>query len=383
MDILFRLRVVFWGFVIILWGIFMYQYISRDLKPIPEIHLSSHPFQNSQTSGTPHKQFPLPFPQKEVLFKPVSSKIEVVSQKPLHQEAKITSQSLNLIKQSPSVPIKEIPYSENFIPEEHTQNERIAIYESFQKKIKTPVAPENFSTRETKHFVIYHESTELSEEVVSALEALHGEIMLDLIAFSPWTRDQKVFVYFCKNQDTYQKLTGRAAWSGGTASSSERKIYLYESEESFGILAHELTHIYFDSFFSPLTPSPLWLSEGMATFIQSERGLSTPTWLTKNLEILKRGGGFKLKDLIRIENLQGADDDSVRLWYAQCYSLVRFLMKLKSGDAFYQFCKNLKEGQPVSRAMFRAYGMPYNKLSALEYAWKYDLKTGKISNLSP
>ncbi|HOI42091.1 MAG TPA: hypothetical protein PK523_04020, partial [Elusimicrobiales bacterium] len=162
---------------------------------------------------------------------------------------------------------------------------------------------------------------------------------------------------------------------------SERKIYLYHSSEAFGILAHELTHIYFDSFFTAENPSPLWLSEGVATFIQSERGLSTPLWLTQNLRILSGGGGFKLEDLVRIDDMADADEESVRLWYAQSYSVTRFLMRAKTGDAFYMFCRNLRDGQPVAQAMYRAYGMPYNKMSSLEYAWRYDLKTGKISGI--
>ena len=39
----------------------------------------------------------------------------------------------------------------------------------------------------------------------------------------------------------------------------------------------------------------------------------------------------------------------------------------------------MKEGKPVAQALYQAYGMPYNKLSSLEYAWRYDLKTGKLA----
>ncbi|MBI5744473.1 MAG: hypothetical protein HY952_07990 [Elusimicrobia bacterium] len=235
--------------------------------------------------------------------------------------------------------------------------------------------------KETRHFVLYEEG-EVSPEFEETVEALHGNIMLDLVAFSPWAREQKVFVFYARTQETYQRITGRPAWSGGAASLSERKIYLYKSDEAFGILAHELTHIYFDSFFPASNPSPLWLSEGVATYIQSERGFSTPVWLSQNLGLLQKGNGFKLSDLVRIENLQGADEDNVRLWYAQSYSVVRFLMRLKAGDAFYMFCKNLRDGRPAAQSLYQAYGMPYNKLSSLEYAWRYDLKTGKISGVN-
>jgi len=244
----------------------------------------------------------------------------------------------------------------------------------------TAQVPPGFAMAQSRHFNIYEEGAEVSKDLIDNVESLHGDVMLDLVAFSPWTRDsRKVSVFFANNQDTYQRLTGRPAWSGGTASLTERKIYLFKSEEAFGILAHELTHIYFDSFFPSDRTSPLWLSEGMATYIQSERGHSTPAWLAQNLALLEKGGGFKLDDLIRIDNMQGADEDNVRLWYAQSYSIVRFLSHMKAGEAFYTFCKRLRDGTPVHQALYQAYGMPYNKVSSLEYAWRYDLKTGKIS----
>ena len=64
------------------------------------------------------------------------------------------------------------------------------------------------------------------------------------------------------------KLCSRPAWSGGASSVGKRKLYVYESEELPGIVAHELTHIYFDGFFLDGTTDPLWLSEGMATLVE-------------------------------------------------------------------------------------------------------------------
>ena len=272
--------------------------------------------------------------------------------------------------------------SPNFT-QRHTEEERLEALSIALDEINDayPPIPDGFSMSETRHFVIYEEANAVSKKIINALEHLHGNIMLDLIAFSPWTRDKKVFIFFCSSQETYQRITGRPSWSGGTASLKERKIFVYKNPGTFGIIAHELTHIYFDSFFS-LKPNPLWLSEGMAVYIQVERGASVPLWLSNNLNMISKGAGFKLKDLIRIEKLEEADEESVRLWYAQSYSLVRFLMKMKAGDSFYRFCKMIKEGSPIHRSLYRAYGMPYNKISALEYAWRYDVKTGKISSLN-
>lgn len=371
MDILSKLRVLFWGLVVGLWGLFMYQYMDQDMSALKRFRVGSNPFSSSPSYDRPVlKKYPAPSPYRP---QPVGAPLQPGP----GQQPTAPQSTLLLVK--PGADIKEVA-STPLIPE-HARGAKSVGVNAGEKEIY-PEAPPGFAMKVTRHFVVYEEGGEVSDELAGMLEDLHGNIMLDLVAFSPWTREKKVYIYYAQTGQTYRRLTGRPEWSGGAASLGERKIYVYRSDEAFGILAHELTHIYFDSFFPPSAPSPLWLSEGVATYVQSERGLSTPNWLNDNLKLLEGGSGFKLGDLVRIENMQGADEDNVRLWYAQSYSVVRFLMKLKAGDAFYVFCKEIRDGKPANQALYRAYGMPYNKLSSLEYAWRYDLKTGKISGVN-
>ncbi|MFA6004814.1 MAG: hypothetical protein WC881_12200, partial [Elusimicrobiota bacterium] len=153
------------------------------------------------------------------------------------------------------------------------------------ESLEVPVPTGFFSSR-TRHFTIYAEGAPASEDFQELLETLHGNMMLDLATFSPWAKDDRVLIFLFKDQETYRQMTGRPAWSGGASSVPKRKIYLYESSELHGILAHELCHIYYDSFFTAGKANPLWLSEGMATLIQVERGMAAPNWLRDNLEIL-------------------------------------------------------------------------------------------------
>lgn len=339
----------------------MYQYIVSDFDSVEKIYLAKNPFADNSKTLEPK----------------VTEKTSVKHTPPRKKPQTVKSHLTAPLKTTDIKSIADLDFTA-----EHTTTERLAALTVKEaKKRAHPAVPAGFSKKETRHFVIYEEANKVSREITSAVENLHGNIMLDLIAFSPWTRDNKVFIFFCDSQASYRGLTGRPAWSGGTASLSERKIFVYKSPGAFGIIAHELTHIYFDSFFR-LKPNPLWLSEGMATYIQVERGASVPLWLSSNLKMLSQGSGFKFKDLMRIEKLETADEDSVRLWYAQSYSVVRFLMKMKAGDAFYKFCKLIKDGQPTTKALYRAYGMPYNKLSSLEYAWRYDIKTGKLTEMN-
>ncbi len=369
MDILSKLRILFWGLVIGIWGLFMYQYMNEDMSILKRFTIGKNPFSAKAGPRPALKRYPIPAP----FIQPQPG--GAAPQRPASPAQ--PESSLGLIRNEGD--IKDI-VSTPLIPE-HSADEKTVIAKAMGEE-SYPKAPGGFAMKVTEHFVVYEEGPEVSQELYETMESLHGNIMLDLVAFSPWTRDKKVYIYYLQTGESFRRLTGRPAWSGGTASLSERKIYVYKSDEAFGILAHELTHIYFDSFFPASNPSPLWLSEGIATYIQSERGFSTPNWLAQNLKLLEGGSGFKLADLVRIENMHGADEDNVRLWYAQSYSVVRFLMKLKAGNAFYIFCKSLREGKPAHQALFQAYGVPYNKLISLEYAWRYDLKTGKISGVN-
>jgi hypothetical protein len=243
-------------------------------------------------------------------------------------------------------------------------------------------APEGFVAGQTAHFTVFFEGKSPPQDFLVMLENLHSNLMLDLAAFAPWARSERVTLYVFQTQGAYQRFTGRPAWSGGASWVDKRTVFLYKSSEMIGILAHELCHVYFDSFFSAGRADPLWLSEGMATYIQIQRGLAAPNWIRPNMGALVDGKGYSLKEFVDIQNLSGASDSAVRLWYAEAYTVVRFLVRSKWFVSYYQFCKSLRDGIPINEALFKAYGMPYNRLSSLEYAWRYDLKTHGISNLA-
>jgi len=380
MDIHGRLKLVFWMLVLGLWGTFMYQYfhldIDRGIAKAREVKASFAHKRDTQRAPLQSVHFHMPKSHNGV-------EISTMDFTDLQLMPEETSQTAQASYTGPRA-IGAASDFEHIQPQvgggSHSEEERKAAAEPSEgTTLQWPDAPAGFSVAETEDFRIYMQAAQVDDGVKKILSELHGSLMLDLIAFSPWTRNQKVLIYIFDNRNSYAAITGRPEWTGGTSSLSLRTVYVINDDDMVSVLAHELTHIYFDSFFSAQNPSPLWLSEGMAVFIQTERGNAAPTWLTENLELLRHGAGFKTEDLITVKKLDGMSDEDIKLWYSQSYSTVRFMMRLKNTDAFYQFCRLLKDGDTMPSSMFRAYGMPFNRVQALDYAWRYDLQTNKLT----
>ncbi|MBI4385897.1 MAG: hypothetical protein HY551_00795 [Elusimicrobia bacterium] len=389
MDILLKLRLLLWGMVLALWGVIAYQF----LGPQPEDGALGR-----------MRWISNPFPQRPIPSSMLSDPPALVpnTRAPLHSQTS-TPRSLATILQPGSIPRRAEPPDGRAIVPRRTARQshltkplptRPGMLDIGRREVGEIVRPHEealpedetvpvgFTRTTTRHFFVFSEGGPPGNKFLETLETLHGNIMLDLASFSPWARDERVSIFLFNNQESYRMVTGRPAWSGGASSVSKRKIYLYESEELIGILAHELCHIYFDSFFQEKGSSnPLWLSEGMATLVQIERGLTAPNWLPENLDVLYEGGGYSLADLMKVETTSGAKDDNVRLWYTQSYSVARFLNRAQWKSSFYRFSRNLRDGLPVGTALYRAYGMPFNRIKALEYAWRYDIETRRITDL--
>ena len=376
------MRVALWLMVLSLWGLMIYQFVEEDvpevskmkwitkqLKPADDI-----PDFESQPTILPEDLFPEK-PPEDLTSQPAATVKNVKTGAKLARIPNSISSrppTKYLRDRSPASPLPFKSREKPVVEKTETPPEARP-----PKQEDAPATPKGFVKRTTPHFYIYAESKAASEEFLETLEHLHGNIMLDLASFSPWARDERVSIFLFRTQESYRRVTGRPAWSGGASSVKRRKIYLYESEEVVGILAHELCHIYFDSFFINGRGSPLWLSEGMATLVQSERGLAAPNWLKPNLKTLQKGGGYGIEELIKVEETTGAADEEVRLWYTQSYSVVRFLIRSQYRSSFYKFCRFLRDGSPVSEALYRSYGMPFNRTKALEFAWRYDIQSNK------
>lgn len=395
MDVLLKLRVLIWVLVISLWGVMVYQYLGEDEKDAAQMRAVAYrpvgPVAAAPAPDIPAPQVPTAAPPPDVAALAAAPPVRPPAAPAQIAPGTMADPSNNVLpapeaegpapsddrERDDETPVPEAPPSRRAFPVARRAPERTRHIEIRREDrvgpLPDPPVPPGFHKTITRHFNIYSEGTPASDDLVALIENIHGNLMLDLAPFSPWADDQRVSVFLFKTQDAYRLMTGRPGWSGGASSVAKRKVYLFDSEELPGILAHELTHIYFDGFFLGGTTDPLWLSEGMATLSQVERGLAAPTWLRENLAILESGGGVPFGEFTSAKTTAGWKDEKVRLWYAQAYSVVRYLIRTQYRSSFYQFASYLREGRPQAEALYRAYGAPYTRLRALEIAWRHEI----------
>ncbi len=250
------------------------------------------------------------------------------------------------------------------------------------QKVRWLPPPPGFLTGDTFNYLIYREKEPVTPKVKNVLDNIHGNLMLDLTPFTVVVKPSKILVMLFDQKQSYMDYTKRPAWSGASSDLQSDTMYVIEKTGFYALSVHELTHLYFDQFFLPHL-SPLWLSEGMAVYMQIYASKQKPSYVVKRLkQILETGKMIPFEEMMSAETLKDYPTDKAEMWYTQAYSLVDYLLNTRSRDEFYKFCTELKNGIPVHQALYRAYGMPFNKVSTLQNVWLHDLqkayKEGKI-----
>ena len=87
-----------------------------------------------------------------------------------------------------------------------------------------------------------------------------------------------------------------------------------------------------------------------------------------------KGDIIPLEKMTTTEDLSDLSTKEAELWYTQAYSLVDYLLNQRTRDEFYQLCNELKQKTPLHQALYKAYGMPFTKVSVLENVWLHDIR---------
>ncbi len=241
-----------------------------------------------------------------------------------------------------------------------------------EKKVRWLPPPPGFMTADTFNYLIYRERQIVGNKIKTVLDNIHGNLMLDLTPFTLVAKPNKILVMLFDNKDSYMSFTKRPAWSGAASDLRADTMYILEGKNFYPLSVHELTHLYFDGYFLP-SISPLWLSEGMAMYMQIYVTKRKPSWLESGLNRILEGKYIDLETMTQMSDLSKLPMQDAELWYTQAYTLIDYLLNKHSRDEFYRFCNELKAGTPLHQALYRAYGMPFTKVSVLQNVWLYDL----------
>ena len=254
------------------------------------------------------------------------------------------------------------------------------------QKIRWVPPPPGFLTGDTFNYLIYREKDPVTPKVKNVLDTIHGNLMLDLTPFTVVAKPGKILVMLFDQKQSYTDFTNRPVWSGAASDLQSDTMYVIEKTGFYPLTVHELTHLYFEQAVLRKL-SPLWLSEGVAVYMQVYASKQKPGYAIKRLkQILDTGKMIPFEEMMNAQTLKDYPKDKAEMWYTQAYALVDYLLNTRSRDEFYKFCTELKNGIPVHQALYRAYGMPFNKVSTLQNVWFHDLlkayKEGKILNNS-
>jgi len=241
------------------------------------------------------------------------------------------------------------------------------------EKVRWIGPPFGFFTWETYRFMIYRESRKVTPKMADLLDTVQGNLVLDLLPFTMVRKPDKILIMLFNNPASYSSFTKRPPWSGASADMASDTLYVIENTGFYPLTVHELTHLYFDGYFLPQT-DPLWLSEGMAVYMQSKADKNPIGWLTRSAAGFAQGRVFPMEEFLDAQTLQNYSSDEAELWYSQAYSLVKYMMNMRTRNEFYQFCDNLKQGMPRHQALYRAYGLPFTDFDVLEKVWLHDLQ---------
>jgi Peptidase MA superfamily len=234
---------------------------------------------------------------------------------------------------------------------------------------------QDWQVSKSTHFNIFYKNA--PEEVLSELSR-KAEECYDSIGdqfgfnrFDFWTWDSRARIYLFDSQDEYMQSTQSSSWAGGQVDIGSKLIQTYVDAPGFlqDVLPHELAHIVFVEMVGYNNPAvPLWLQEGVATYQQKDIRL-----IKGDLAEMIRSGQYLNFEVLNSFQTQGAGEDKVRLFYAEAYSLVNYLITAFGKEEFVEFCRSLRDSRSLAGALNKIYA--FKDFNDFEESWKnYILK---------
>ena len=241
---------------------------------------------------------------------------------------------------------------------------------------------EEFKEKKSTHFIVYYEGIpgEFADTVIEYGERYYSELTekLGFTRFDYWTWDKRAKIYIYPDKESYVKATHQPEWSGGVAAYDLKTIWSFPRESGFfdSLLPHELGHIIFREVIGS-KPVPLWLEEGVASYLETAKRFGAEKIILKALE---DGTFIPFTELNQIGPVALRSRSDVLLFYSESVNIVNFLIDKFGPRSFSEFCRRLKEGKSFDDALSYSY-FDIRSAKGLGELWENSLKD-KIKNKS-
>ncbi len=223
---------------------------------------------------------------------------------------------------------------------------------------------------QTEHFVIHYEQAIFARKVARLAEFFYGYIAGDLKGVED-LREGRSHIFIFRSEKRWKELLAtRKDVDAWTYSLVEGPVmYLQQADNtasSSDVLAHEMTHLVINRFFTG--ELPLWLNEGLAEFYE-EFGYAEYKGIKKSrrTQFHKLANPYPLPELLAA-TMYPANVEAVDSFYRTSKYLVAFLLLERPADRFVPFLNAMMNGADIPSAMATQYG--FSSLDALEREFK-------------
>ena len=209
----------------------------------------------------------------------------------------------------------------------------------------------------TDHFIIFHHADDLQkaasigQEAENAFSSIIQDIPVDKERYQ---EDWKVKLYVYPDKSLYSRVTMRPSWSNGSVSYRKRMLHLPQAVAEDYAIGHELTHLMHSDLYGGYSfwkNVPEWVTEGLAMYEEEKiDDVYVRSALAPYLAVFKNGDYYSLEELTDKSSVEGISEN-VRFWYAEGWSIAKFLIQTHGMEKFLAFGKYLGENMNLEKSV--------------------------------
>ncbi len=239
------------------------------------------------------------------------------------------------------------------------------------------VLPGTWRVVRTEHFVVHHRNERIGREVAQVAEATYDRLFGQLELKTHWYSPCELYIH--PDRDDFAGLTdaghgwigGSHRISGGRGALSVHRIDTFQTQPRLAqtVIPHEVGHAMLTHRLRYRGTIPLWINEGFATW-------NEPRFVHDHHQRLVRQAA-QLNALIPVTELVRRQtypsDADVRLFYAQCFSVSDFLIRMHGLRRFMSFAEELSLS-PTSLGLLLRRHYRLNGAPGLDHAWQGSIR---------